>query len=271
MLIALEIGATVWALTVIWIRLLTPMLSQGVFAVTNYRDHPIGTAMGLAAMLSVTTATVAFELLSNDARQGELVGATVCGWMFGSLGMVDDVAGRGESFGFRGHLRALRHGKMTSGGVKMFGGLLAGFILTGQRADKLLWVVGACVVALSANLINLFDRAPGRACKVSFGWALLMLVASADGHPTGAVVVIGLVAALLGGDLRERFMIGDTGSNMLGALLGLSSLAATKNWYLLLAVLVALNACSEVVSFSRVIDRIGLLRWLDRLGSLRAS
>jgi UDP-N-acetylmuramyl pentapeptide phosphotransferase/UDP-N-acetylglucosamine-1-phosphate transferase len=63
-------------------------------------------------------------------------------------------------------------------------------------------------------------------------------------------------------------MLGDTGSNVLGAAIGyglVAGLSGTGEWAAL-AVVVAANLVSERVSFSAVIDRTGPLRWLDRLG-----
>ena len=68
-------------------------------------------------------------------------------------------------------------------------------------------------------------------------------------------------------------MLGDAGANPLGALCGLAALvaapAAGARWGLVV-VLVGLNVVSEFVSFSRVIDTVAPLRWLDRLGSQRS-
>jgi UDP-N-acetylmuramyl pentapeptide phosphotransferase/UDP-N-acetylglucosamine-1-phosphate transferase len=63
-------------------------------------------------------------------------------------------------------------------------------------------------------------------------------------------------------------MLGDAGANVLGGVLGLAVVLecsrTTRN--IVLVVLIALNLASELVSFSRVIDRVPPLRWLDRLG-----
>ncbi|MHA3705127.1 hypothetical protein ACXR2U_23395, partial [Jatrophihabitans sp. YIM 134969] len=77
----------------------------------------------------------------------------------------------------------------------------------------------------------------------------------------------GAASAVLPADLGERVMLGDTGANALGALLGLrlasgapATAAATA------AVTTALVLVSERVSFSAVIARTGWLRALDDLG-----
>ncbi|NED51667.1 hypothetical protein G3I24_12215, partial [Micromonospora aurantiaca] len=81
---------------------------------------------------------------------------------------------------------------------------------------------------------------------------------------------VGASAALVGDDLGERVMVGDSGANALGALLGVSLAARTGPLGRagVLAVLAALTAASEKVSFTQVIARTPGLRHLDELGRL---
>ncbi|MEO9223782.1 MAG: hypothetical protein ABI276_02175, partial [Acidimicrobiales bacterium] len=69
-------------------------------------------------------------------------------------------------------------------------------------------------------------------------------------------------------DLREELMLGDAGANALGAVLGLGLVLSSgfTTRLVVLAVVAALNVASEWVSYSNVIDRIGLLRAADRAG-----
>jgi hypothetical protein len=157
-------------------------------------------------------------------------------------------------------VRALRDGRVTSGAVKVVGlagvGVVACALLEGT-CDRRGLLVGGAVVAGSANLLNLLDLRPGRALKAGAAAAVAL------GQPGPAAAA----AALLPDDLHERTMLGDAGANGLGALLGLALL---RRWSArrgtALAVLVALTAASEVVSYSRVIDAVPPLRWVDRAG-----
>ncbi|MEZ5322562.1 MAG: hypothetical protein R2698_10915 [Microthrixaceae bacterium] len=83
--------------------------------------------------------------------------------------------------------------------------------------------------------------------------------------------VAGVAVALLRGDLSEHYMLGDAGSNALGAAIGLGLLVTTSGSptmaWCCVAVLALLNVASEVVSFSKVIDSVSLLRRFDRWGS----
>jgi hypothetical protein len=150
--------------------------------------------------------------------------------------------------------------KLLVGGVAS---LVAGFLI--ERG--LQGVVVAGIVALTTNLINLFDRAPGRAAKVG----LVLMVPPMVIAPTWGVVaavVVGALLACLPADLGERAMLGDAGANPIGAVagLGLAVAASPAGRIILLVALLALNAASERWSFSEVIRSKATLRRLDDLG-----
>ena len=82
----------------------------------------------------------------------------------------------------------------------------------------------------------------------------------------GLFVGPALVAGLY--DLRERAMLGDTGSNLLGALAGLwlvLSLSAVGQ-AVALAVLVAITLYGELRSITELVERLPLLRGIDSWG-----
>jgi hypothetical protein len=68
--------------------------------------------------------------------------------------------------------------------------------------------------------------------------------------------------------LRERAMLGDTGSNVAGALIGiwLVTTLSDPGRLVALGVLIVLTVYGEFRSISAAIDRVPPLRWLDSLG-----
>lgn len=255
------------------------MFDAPVLRATNHRGTDIAVSAGVvlvAAVIAVDAGLLVIDVLGRDStpieRSGRLLTLAIAAG-YGLLGAFDDLAATGPQRGFAGHVSALVHGRLTTGGLKLVaGGLLGVVAAAGAGATTLVdLVVGALVVALAANLTNLFDRAPGRCTKLALVAGIaLVLTASASERPalTGMVVVLGAATGLLWFDLREQLMLGDAGSNVLGAVLGLGTVLTTGRsvQVVVLVVLVGLNAASEVVSFSSVIDRTPLLGAFDRLG-----
>ncbi|GAA0578792.1 hypothetical protein [Actinomadura livida] len=240
-----------------------------VWGRTNHRGEPVTLLEGPA----VVAGAAAAGLLAPGATGRMRAAALLAGAGSGVLGGYDDLAGSASSRGFKGHLTALARGEVTSGAVKILGigatGLAAAAIAgspaptrTGRAFDAL---VNGAIIAGSANLMNLFDLRPGRAVKVG----LITGTPLALARPSAAVVAapLGAAAALLPEDLGERAMLGDTGSNALGALLGLAATRLGRGPRLaVLTGLVGLNAASEFVSFTKVIAGNPVLNRIDMLG-----
>ena len=163
-------------------------------------------------------------------------------------GLADDLWS-GPERGFRAHLLAGR----TTGVLKLV--VIPAYGLARTRS-----LSGALLVGLAANAVNQLDTRPGRALK-----AFLLGSALAGLRPRAAVAVAVLLAPY---DLREMTMLGDAGSNALGAVLGLESvgrLTGTRRAAAILA-LGALTALGERRSLGDLIERTPLLRELDALG-----
>ncbi len=254
-----------------------PVLAIPALQRTNYRDHRLPTAAGLVIVLTVIAAQGvviladaggwSFDPATADTRAMVLVAALGLGF----LGLLDDLAGAGQSGGFRGHLSALARGHLTTGSLKLFGGGAVGVLaVAGPRSGSIGRILlDAALVALCANLANLFDRAPGRTLKVALvGFVVLAAATQAPPELAGVALVMGAAAALLVPDLREELMIGDVGANVVGGVLGLALVLSTAPEVrtVALVVVAGLNLASEVVSFSRVIDATPPLRALDRAG-----
>ncbi len=247
----------------------------------NYRGVVVYTAAGIVIAMAVLIVEAGRSALGaiglgdepglNLARQPVLFAAL--GFAF--LGFLDDVLG-GEDRGFKGHLRALAHGRLTSGMVKLLGGAAIALVLasvpgfvTWQRL-----LSDAVLIALAANLANLLDRAPGRTIKYSLlAYAPLAVVAGAGSVGVAVAPIMGAAVGVLPEDLREHVMLGDTGANILGGVLGLMVVLVcgrgVRNG--VLVALIVLNLASEFVSFSRVIRAVPPLRWFDSLGRLPAD
>ena len=274
-LLALVIGAGVCA--ALW-SATSSMFDVDALRRSNYRGASVLTGVGV--LIPVTLALLAGfirlmqVITERNSSWDQLVGPSVAAALgFGLLGLLDDVTGVGQSGGFRAHARRLLHGGISSAMLKVVGGAAVALVVSAaiRRGDE--GVLGAlrdaAIVALAANLANLLDRRPGRATKVATAAFVVAAVTSGASSLVGPALGIGAGIGLLPAEFRERVMLGDAGANPLGALCGMAALVAvpgaTGRW-VLVGSLVALNVASEFVSFSRVIDAVAPLRWLDQLG-----
>ena len=233
---------------------------------------------------------------------GSVIGYAIAAGAVFAFGLIDDIGGAsGASKGFKGHLLALAHGKVTTGAVKLFGIgiaalLLARYLIAFDRTElfsfysgTLVWQIIAVLllggsIALSANFVNLCDLRPGRASKVSLVLLVVGLairVASAIFWRQGLLSAwydlprffLFLIPTLitLPSDLRERGMLGDAGANPSGLIAGayLATGLGVVGLVIFFVVMLALNLVSEKISFSRVIERNPLLSRLDQIGRIK--
>ena len=192
----------------------------------------------------------------------------------GALGALDDLAGDGSSKGLRGHLGALARGEVTTGAVKVLGigltGLAAAVLVDRHRPDATVLdtLVGGAVVAGAANLANLLDLRPGRALKATVLAAAPLALATGRPGAGTAGAAAGAALGVLPEDLAGRSMLGDTGANAAGALVGVALLerCGRPGRVAALGVLTALTLASERVSFTRVIESTPVLRAVDAWG-----
>jgi UDP-GlcNAc:undecaprenyl-phosphate GlcNAc-1-phosphate transferase len=268
--VGLAAGAATAA--VLWLAL-RGTFAAPLFARTNHRGVAVPVGAGIIlALTALVLAAAERGLVGLGVEQDELVGDTMLlvALGFGLLGLIDDLAAAGDDRGFAGHLGALRRGRLTTGGLKLLGGGAVAVLATGplDADEPARLIVDALLVALAANLGNLFDRAPGRTIKVGALAGGALLLTHTDPSPEGLAVILGAALGLAWFDLGERLMLGDAGANVLGAAIGAGTVLVCSPGVRVAALLVvaALNVLSERVSFSRVIERTGPLRALDLLG-----
>lgn len=245
----------------------------------NHAGRPVTLLEGPALATGMLAGVAAAPGVPGPLRAGAAVAVTGAA----CFGAVDDLNETGSSKGLRGHLGALARGRLTTGGLKILGigatGLVAGGCAlrasaeppAGSAAGRALDLVGAgATVAVAANLVNLLDLRPGRALKV-----VLLHAPAVTGGPAGALVGAssGAAAALLPDDLAGRSMLGDTGANAAGALIGTAMVAGMtrRSRLAVLAGMVGLTLASEKVSFTKVIEATPGLREFDRLGRPRPA
>jgi UDP-GlcNAc:undecaprenyl-phosphate/decaprenyl-phosphate GlcNAc-1-phosphate transferase len=255
------------------LRALLPSLQRSPFLVENFRKVEIPTAAGLVVLLTLIGVEAGRSLLASviDADWATVPSAAAVMTLVGAFtafGLLDDLAASPGDRGFKGHFRALAKGRLTTGSLKLFGGGLVALAVS--HDTNVGWtIVNTLVIALSANLANLFDLRPGRTLKVVLVWGLVLFVVSqADLRLASVAVVFGAAMALFVPDLRAKLMLGDTGSNALGAALGFGVVLVASDTVrvVFLVALLVLTAIGDLVGFTKIIKSTPPLRYLDELG-----
>jgi UDP-N-acetylmuramyl pentapeptide phosphotransferase/UDP-N-acetylglucosamine-1-phosphate transferase len=241
----------------------------------NWRGADLPTPIGLLIPAAALAALAPLALLAGLFDADTLA---IAGLYFvlpvAALGLADD-AYAGPSRGWRGHGGDALRGAFSTGALKAVGTLalaLAWSALT--QPDPAEFLLAAGVLVLATNLFNLLDLRPGRSVK---GFVLLgaaLTLGSLDVSPLldlGLWVGPILVAGWL--DLRERGMLGDTGSNVVGAVAGIWLVLTldVTGLAIAVAVLALLTVYGEVRSINALVERAPGLRHLDSLGRVHRA
>lgn len=241
----------------------------------NYRGRSVLFPGGALIVLGtgVSIAILALIDLITDSSLLEADLGPITFYLFGValLGLIDDLYGE-RSRGWRGHARALLAGQFSAGALKAVGSLALACVtivwLGGYDLGNGLLAV--LILILATNLFNILDLRPGRAVKTFVAVAVLLSLLSWTVSPLEITLCFAIPVLIVGYfDLRERVMLGDTGSNLIGGLAGfwiLFTLTTVGGQLIALALLVTITAYGELRSISETIERIPLLRKLDCLG-----
>ncbi len=244
----------------------------------NYRGaelaFPLGAVLATAALVALAPLAIL-----NDRADLDLLDPELRRWLpyvlgIAFLGFLDDSLGQGAAAatprGWRGHARALREGRLSTGAIKALGALaLAAYVVSGRGLESWRYLADVALLVLATNLFNLLDLRPGRAEKAL---ALLGAGLCLGAWTLAPIELLGIFAGpvLVGAwlTLGERAMLGDTGSNLLGAVAGvwLLTVLGADARLIALAVVLALTIYGELRSISLTIEKVPPLRWLDSLG-----
>ena len=247
----LILAAVVYAV----VPILTPMHSRHMRE--NYRGQMIPVGLGIGFVLPA----VAVIVWTGNVGYDFLLGIVILS--FALIGYVDDMLGYENVQGFHGHFSLLTSRQLSGGGFKALAGGVIALVVSSRMVDGVIPVlISGSIMALSANLVNLLDRRPGRAAKVFLIFAVLLVLVNRRLQGSLMPLVVA-VSGYTAWDLRGKVMMGDAGANALGAGLGWALVhTVSLPWSItVFVVLVFLNVLSEKVSFSRIIESNRILRF----------
>lgn len=250
---------------------------------TNFHGREVSLLGGVVLAGQLVTGHAINAVRGDQASARIAVAALGAGLAGAYDDLADESACNKTTKGLHGHLKALREGRISPGLVKMLALIATGLVAAKPRREILDWLVEAGIIAGAANLVNLVDLRPGRALKIASLGALAGLIpprkasqesdipAEIRRRRTRMNLVCSTSALPL--DLGELTMLGDTGSNALGAALGATWVQGRSRGAKLavLAGITALTLASEKISFSAVIENNPLMKTLDDLGRLKEN
>jgi UDP-GlcNAc:undecaprenyl-phosphate GlcNAc-1-phosphate transferase len=236
----------------------------------NYKKIPIMASYGIVSYIYIAGVMIGLAHMRYVGWRDVLLYVATMGAMW-ILGIIDDIWGTREVGGFKGHFKKLIfERKLTTGAIKAIGGgivgITAGYYVSG--GEPIRWVLAAMLIPLASNILNLFDLRPGRAVAVFF-LGLGVTCIAAGGHIESGWLVVAVAAVTLMFsvmDSQGKAMMGDSGSNALGAALGLTIALNTGIIFQISAIIViiAVHIYSEKHSMSALIENNAVLRFIDR-------
>jgi UDP-GlcNAc:undecaprenyl-phosphate/decaprenyl-phosphate GlcNAc-1-phosphate transferase len=253
----------------------------------NYRGaevaFPAGVAIVVSALLALIVVAPLDKVAGLDIFRPETQDSFVFVIGVALLGLLDDLVGSGAlsppgparrepaaERGWRGHAAATLRGGFSTGAAKAAGTLaLALFVLAGTGLDAGEYLLAVGLLVLATNLFNLLDLRPGRSIKALVLLGLALTLGTFDLDPLWALgLFVGPILVLLPLDLREVGMLGDTGSNVVGAVAGLWLVLtlSTTGQAIALGLITVATVYGEFRSISVLVERTPLLRHLDSLG-----
>ena len=258
------------AITLLSIPMISKMLENSGMIRENYRGDMIPVGLGLVFIPSLVINSIIL-IYSNIVPEKIIM---IYMLLFASIamsfvGIIDDSLGNRGVTGLIGHFKALFKGSLTTGAFKALLGGFVGLTLAVTLSKSIPnIIVATLVVALSTNMMNLFDLRPGRAIKAYVILAIIIFLASAKFNREVMMLIVPAVLAYFYFDLRSLTMMGDAGSNVLGVSIGVFIVSSFDLPVQLvsLVLLVAIHVLTEKFSLTKIIENNKFLNYVDKLG-----
>lgn len=245
------------------------MITQAEFIRPNFKNNliPVGSGVIFPASLALGYIPLLFIWPEKQLLKAFIFIFVITFATF--LGLIDDFWGSRDTSGLKGHLGSLLNGHVTTGGFKAVGGGVISLLAAAVSEPLAMIPVNTLLLALSINAINLLDLRPGRAGKSFILGAILLGMAGKEQQEIVLMaLLLGSLLAFLPLDLKAKTMMGDAGSNALGACLGVMAiwLLVPKAKFILLGFLIFFHLLTERYSLTQLIAKNRFLNFLDTLG-----
>ena len=269
--------------TYFMIPLFKSMLVNGNVIRPNYKNEMIPVGMGIVflPMIIINSIILGFVTLNNiwfvsSSNYNLNIVWLLCLalYIFSMMAMffagaLDDLIGNRNVSGLKGHFKSLFKGELTTGGFKaLFGGFVGLVVSVCISSSIVDIIVNTLIIALSTNLMNLFDLRPGRAIKAYLVIMIPIYITLTGYIKALPLLILPNVLAYFNTDLKARGMMGDTGSNVLGISIGVLmafgyGIKVRLAW---LVFLILMHLITEKFSLTKIIEKNRVLKFIDNLG-----
>ena len=269
--------------TYFMIPLFKSMLVNGNVIRPNYKNEMIPVGMGIVflPMIIINSIILGFVTLNNiwfvsSSNYNLNIVWLLCLalYIFSMMAMffagaLDDLIGNRNVSGLKGHFKSLFKGELTTGGFKaLFGGFVGLVVSVCISSSIVDIIVNTLIIALSTNLMNLFDLRPGRAIKAYLVIMIPIYITLTGYTKVFPLLILPNVLAYFNTDLKARGMMGDTGSNVLGISIGVLmalgyGIKVRLAW---LVFLILMHLIIEKFSLTKIIEKNRVLKFIDNLG-----
>ena len=269
--------------TYFMIPLFKSMLVNGNVIRPNYKNEMIPVGMGIVflPMIIINSIILGFVTLNNiwfvsSSNYNLNIVWLLCLalYIFSIMAMffagaLDDLIGNRNVSGLKGHFKSLFKGELTTGGFKaLFGGFVGLVVSVCISSSIVDIIVNTLIIALSTNLMNLFDLRPGRAIKAYLVIMIPIYITLTGYKKVFPLLILPNVLAYFNTDLKARGMMGDTGSNVLGISIGVLmalgyGIKVRLAW---LVFLILMHLITEKFSLTKIIEKNRVLKFIDNLG-----
>ena len=269
--------------TYFMIPLFKSMLVNGNVIRPNYKNEMIPVGMGIVflPMIIINSIILGFVTLNNiwfvsSSNYNLNIVWLLCLalYIFSMMAMffagaLDDLIGNRNVSGLKGHFKSLFKGELTTGGFKaLFGGFVGLVVSVCISSSIVDIIVNTLIIALSTNLMNLFDLRPGRAIKAYLVIMIPIYITLTGYTKVFPLLILPNVLAYFNTDLKARGMMGDTGSNVLGISIGVLmafgyGIKVRVAW---LVFLILMHLITEKFSLTKIIEKNRVLKFIDNLG-----
>ncbi|MFR2387967.1 glycosyl transferase [Intestinibacter bartlettii] len=269
--------------TYFMIPLFKSMLVNGNVIRPNYKNEMIPVGMGIVflPMIIINSIILGFVTLNNiwfvsSSNYNLNIVWLLCLalYIFSMMAMffagaLDDLIGNRNVSGLKGHFKSLFKGELTTGGFKaLFGGFVGLVVSVCISSSIVDIIVNTLIIALSTNLMNLFDLRPGRAIKAYLVIMIPIYITLTGYTKVFPLLILPNVLAYFNIDLKARGMMGDTGSNVLGISIGVLmalgyGIKVRLAW---LVFLILMHLITEKFSLTKIIEKNKVLKFIDDLG-----